>query len=311
MSFVLDTDTLDNFQTKIRDLNIGKYLEDYSNFYKNSFPILVNFYSGNIDKINISIFQNLKNLIDRSIEISNEVKLHNFKFNNYRDFEMIDYLEDIKANLIVMTKTSKFLRSSRTNSSYNSSVEFNHTLETYETLEEVSGKIKDSQNFDNDWVDIAIRNNLSELDYTIQGGNLLILSIDKKFKRVEITAVVDNIFGERALGIDFNRKITFDNDDLLVLSYKNTAVQSVKILSSIRRGDIPEFRSIGITGFVGGTVNSIALSSIIRQLNEVFSTDDTLDNFKITNLKIVGDSIFQTFEVNTRTDLIINETIKI
>src|ERR1035437_80556 len=150
MEFVLDIEYLNDFQDKIRDLNIGKYLESYSDFYKNDYPMIVSFYSGTIDKISIRIFQNLQDLISRSIEISNKCDQHAFKLTNYRDFEMLDYLEDIKINLIVITKTSKFLKSSRTNISFNSSVEFNYSLAQNETLEQVSSKANDSSNYDTD-----------------------------------------------------------------------------------------------------------------------------------------------------------------
>lgn len=307
----IDTDTISDFSKKIRYRGVGVYLDSYYEFYRDNYPNIVNFFSATVNKISITNFTKLLAIINESKVINDKIIAAKSKLTNYKDWEVVEYFDDLAQALILITQTSKFLRSSVTNFNFDNTIEFDYVAKQKQTIENVSNRVLKSSNFDNEWVDIALRNNLSELDYTVNGGEVLILSINKGSTNIFIKSVVDNIIGEKVYGLDIDRRMNFSNDDITVLSYKDTVRQSVDILSSIKKGDVPEFLTLGISNFVGGNVAILGFSSISRQLNEVFSSDDTLSGFKIVEAKIVDGDFSINFEVSTYLDLIVQNNVKL
>ena len=126
-----------------------------------------------------------------------------------------------------------------------------------------------------------------------------------------IESVVDNIVGEKILGKDILYKTTFENDDLLVLSYKDTFFQSVNILMKLKKGDNPEFYDLGLQKnvAVGSNINSISYPVLLRQISEAFQTDDTIKSQEITGFRKEQDAIFIDMEIESKMSTIVPLTL--
>lgn len=304
---------LDDFNTRA-GLSNGKiliFLDDYYEYYRNKYPLLVRFFSGDLDKVDSTVITDLNKLITTSVEITGAIDSNDYLLKFLKDWEITDYLEDLKFELYRMSKTSKFLRSSKTNSNFSGALEFTYPLSQQKTIEDVAFEVLNSREYDEEAINIMERNDLLEIDYDLEGGNNLILKVDLISKNSTINSVVDNITGKKALGLDICKKITFINDDLKVLDYEETARQSVDILSNLYKTDHPEFKTLGRSRIIGYSSNSILPNSIFRELTKVFSSDDTLINFTVSEAKTTGDTTIVNFKVSARLDLIINQNIKI
>lgn len=304
---------LDDFGSRIGFKNGGilKYIDSYYNYYRNEYPLVVRFFLGELNKINAQLFLNLNNLIKAAEGISNAINSYDYALHYLKDWEIVDYLEDLKCELYRLTKTSKFLRSSKTNDSFSGTIEYVYPLDQGKTLEDVANEALGSKTYDDDAVEIAARNDLSEVDYNLDGGKNLILQVDLNSANSDITSVVDNITGERVYGLDLNKKLTLIDNDLQVLGYKDTIFQACLILANLMRGDHPEFKSFGRSNSVGVTQNLAASPTLFREITKVFSSDDTLTNFTINDIQTSNGVTQLKFSVSTRLELIIKQNINV
>lgn len=293
---------------KITNFDLSRYLADYVNFNNLARPNIVKWYDGTSTKPEPNSFKFLNNLIERSNIITNLYQQYKNSFKNSYHWSLLEDLEDIKESLITTTNLSRLLRSFRldSNDSYNTT---NYNMKLYDTLESVQRVKVSEDNFDNDWINLAIENNLFETDYDSNGG--VVLKMDKTYQKIFLQSVVDNPIGEKLYGLDINRKITFVDDDILVLDYRQTALQSVEILSEIKIGSVPQYPTLGLqeSVTVGSNRNSFSSPLITRQMTKVFDTDDSLKDFKILGLTNNQDSVLIQFKVNTVAGDIIVENL--
>jgi hypothetical protein len=299
-------DEILDFQ-KVIQYDLELYLSNYNYFIQNLYPSILSYFEGSSDDINTQAFQILNKLTEQSTILSNIIYTLKEKFKKLSDRVIVDFLEDIKINLITISNTSKFTRSPRTKDSYNTSLEYNYLLKQGETLEEVA---KDQLNNIEDWEDIAWRNNIRETDYTVEGGNNLVLSKQKNgVVRLFLNSVVDNLNGEKLLGRDIVKKITIVDDvtnggDLQTLTYRDTFQQSVLILSQLEQGDIPERPYLGKAKLIGKNMAVFIFNGIKKQLDRTFQSDDTIVDFNVTNFRYQGGDLFYDYTVQSFYDKI-------
>lgn len=277
-----------------------KFLDSYVKFIQNDYPAIVDFFSGNSDFLDSEHTRKLEGLKETSDDLSNAIIINGFIFDNYLHWEITDYLEDLKVELLRITKTAKFLRSSKTNFNFTNRLEVPRGLLQNQTLEDIAHRVERDADSENSWIDIAFRNDLSELDYNLEDGRSIIVGFQISSRNYSIRSVVDIIIGERILGKDIQRKIEFINDDLKVLGYHETAQQSVEILVNLDRGDVPEFKSFGRSQFVGTSTKAVGIATLVREMYTVFSSDDSLTRFSVKEYRQEGSDAFLKFEVSTR-----------
>jgi hypothetical protein len=308
-----NTNTLDLF-SQITRYNISTYLDLYSIFIKENQPKILSYYrDAEVDPDSDS-FDFLSRLIAESVKIDNLIKHHANSLQTIDQWELVVFLEDIRGKFETILNTSKWVGSSKTKNSWNStSIQTQLVLSQNETLENVSQSISGEFNDKNDWVRIALENDLSESDYSIEGGTEIQLT--KKIASSPnffLQSVIDSLIGERMYGLDACRKITFENDDIKVMGYKETVKQSIDILILLKKGDIPEFPNLGMNpGLIGGNVGQLYYSSITRQLSTVFDSDDSLRNFTVTDVEYENTNMHLRYSVDTMYNLSINSTTKI
>lgn len=300
---IFNEDTLDRYKN-VTGFDVDEFIQDFIEFNGTYKQNIVAFYSGVTQTPDSISFDFMKELINRSTSILTLVSLNKDSFSNFSDWNMLELLEDIDLKLQTTNNISKFLRSAITSENYNPKPQLLKSLKQFQSLEMLAGNELNSPNPQDDWADIAIKNNLKEEDYDYNSGNLLKVSFIQGGSLL-INSVVDNIdTGEKTYGLDIQKKIEFDSDqnDIKILSYQDTKLQSIDTLVNLKKNDNPEFPDQGYSQalVVGSNIGSLAFPSLFRQLYNTFSTDDSFKSFSITNVKRDQDALFIEYEVQTR-----------
>jgi len=303
--------TISDF-VKITGYDIYSLIDYYVAFIEVDSRKIIDYYAGNFRVADSVAFSKLDILLTEAKKVEEIFYLNRESFINIADWNLLDKIEDIIKSLEIIKKSSKFLRSPITNLNYNEGIQSEYGLKQNETLETISRLTLQNSDFDNNWVDLAVKNDLTEEEYSNKGGVLLKIVFDKTYPINYLESVVDNLEGEKMYGKDLDRTITFVDDDLKVLTYKETIQQACDILCNLNKGDVPEFPDDGISSsiIVGSNLKAIAFPVIFRQYYSLFSKDDTFSSFSITNVGFYQDAVFIEAEIRTvYGDLLLNKTI--
>lgn len=290
--------------------DIKTFFENCLDFFQTDYILISNYYSGK-EKIIASLpfkrFEELEKERDSYFETIQQLLN---RMSNTKWYEIIELLEIIDSRLQTLRNINKWARASVTAVAYSPTTQIDYTLNQNQTLERVaSGVLLDSDSQDS-WTQIALDNQLAEEDYSSQGGNDLQLQLDRNVSLgLIVNSVVDILRGKSIYGKDLNKKLTIDpiEQDFLVLDYDETILQSVNILINLKKNDNPDYPTLGLQSAVaiGGTRSALNFPIIIRQLTQVFSSDDTLKNFKVNQIKIEQDNLLVDFTVMTRLNEIV------
>lgn len=289
--------------------NLVEYIDACTKFFKTGFPAIVDFFSGNIDKVSSEYLNEHKRLLKEADNISEQFKNNAEKLETADFWWLLEYCEDLRTKLQTTTKISKYLRSSRVDFNFSKGFAHPYSVSDQQTFEQISASILEDEDNENDWTKVALSNDLREVEYDADGGNNITL-YREKFIQGGVTSIIDNMIGENVYGIDLLKKITFLDDDLELVQYKDCVYQSIDIMSKLKAGDIPEFPFLGVNSalYVGTNIANLAYSTIVRELTKVFQTDDLFINFNVTEISLKQDSYFIKFDVSTKYKLIIDST---
>jgi hypothetical protein len=297
----------------ITNYDLISFLNDFATFIEQDSPIIINFYSGNSEDLPQTSITELERLLKESNNIEELFQLNKDSFQTADFVDLIDLTGDIKLKLLTIQNSAKWTRSSIIDNRYNSNVEVDTTLNQNQTLEQLAGTLGYLDQ-DNDWSEIAIRNNLKEENYTSQGGIKLKASLQNNLK-INAQSIVDTISGQSIYGKDIQKKFEFVDNDLKVLSYKDTIEQAFAIAVNLRRGDSPEFPTQGLQSslIIGNNLNSILYPSIFRALYQNISQDDTFKSISITNISQMQqnnkDIVSLEIQATTRIDEVLTDII--
>jgi hypothetical protein len=295
----LDENVLNKF-FNITGFDINDYYKSFTDFIQLDYNYLVDYYSGKTEVINSRSFNNLSVLLKKNSDLFSSFTQNKYRLNNLMFCDLMIQIEEIDSSLMTIKNISKWLRSPITNKGFASKTEINVTLKQNQTLELLNKDVLREEDYQNSWVQTARRNNLAEEDYTSDGGNLLAVSFARS-GRLFVQAVVDNLNGMNILGKDIQQKLEFANNDLKVLGYIETYKQSVSILSDLKTNDNPFLANDGVLqkDIIGVNRNLVNLPLIFRRMSAVFSSDDTISSFSITEVKRNQDALFAVFEVKS------------
>lgn len=295
-------DTIERFSKKIR-YNVETFLDLYSVFIDYHQPTIQKYFQVPDQTPDADSFTFLDDLISRATTINDLIKINRQRFDRLDDWDMLDFFEDVRMSLDTIAQTSKYARSSKAKNSWmTTGIIYNHTLGQNETLENVATTQLLSTDKDNEWVNLALANNIFESDYGLDGGINVQIQNGVTYKpNMYLRSVIDTLVGESLYGIDLSKKITFQDDDVLQLSYKNTFLQSVGILILISKGDIPEFPLLGRDASIsiGSNISAFDYQQLIRQMQDVFNTDDTIAGFNIVDFKYDSTDMYIEYQVNS------------
>ena len=87
----------------------------------------------------------------------------------------------------------------------------------------------------------------------------------------------------------------------------------MKILIELGKGDIPEYPSVGVTKDlqIGTNLGLVGIPFIIRELREIFATDDTMVNFAVDDVEIDATAFFVKFQVESFYNLTYNDSFRV
>lgn len=297
-----DKNTINRFSS-ILGYNIEIYMDLYSYFLQNNYPFIYRYFTEPDFQVDSNSFSFLDNMLAESVKIANILKIHKSVFNRVDDWELMDYIENIQIKLQTISQTSKYTRSPKSKNSWRTiGIAVEHYLESHETLEQVQYNNYGDVDFGNRWVNIAFENNLTEQDYGADINPKVTINKSIEFQKgFKIKSIVDNLVGTKLYGRDIYKKLTFLNNDILVLNYNDTVIQSISILIALKKGDVPEFPKFGIDANlgIGSNQNIFQYKQLIMQLTEVFLSDDSLVNFHVKNYVYENGDVFITYNVGT------------
>ena len=297
---------------KLTNYPIDKFLQDSKNFYSNDFPNIVSFYKGESNFIDKKHIKQMNYLSEQSIIITNLFYVNKGKMSTIDYWNLLITIENLKSKYETSQNISKYLRSSILQGKNKAGHIVEHVMNQEETLEKISDKEIGERDSNNRWVDIALENDLKEVDWDIDGGKKLKLR-KKIFQSNIVTSMIDNTIGEKIYGKDIKRLLTLKDNDLLSLGYKESVFQAVDILSTLSKEDIPEFRYLGINAdlYKGVNFSQLNYPSITRELKRNFQTDDLFKDFEIKKLGYDNGDLHIEFQIGTKYDLVILKNISL
>lgn len=301
----LDSTIFDDYK-RITGQDIASYFNAAVAFFSSDYNTIVDYYSGVIQTISSTPFANFTALQQQNKDVFETFKEHSKQFNALKWWLLIEQIEEIDSRLKTLAKINKWARSSLTNVAYDPSIQVDYILQQNQTLENVAGDFMKSNNPNDDWVGIALDNDLREEDYSPEGG----VDVKVKFQRVnngiKINSVVDIMQGKSVYGKDIDAILHFDpvTNDVAVLGYDDTITQAVNILIRLKKKDNPNNPTAGLQGSLVAGTNRALLNfpAIVRQLGQTFGNDDSLKNFAVNNLSIDQDNLACDYVVQTRLD---------
>jgi hypothetical protein len=300
-------DTIFDKFVRVTNYDLGQYFTDYTYFLDNYFQSIVSYYKGKSSP-NKDAFSELNRLITESNKIEQIISLMSSSLSATTDFwDLIDTLAVMKTKLESTVNLAKWLRSSYIYG-YENQSKRKYILKQNQTFENLSLELG-SDNSNEDWLDISISNGVTELDYSKAGGNVLdVKNIDNR--TMNVTSVVDVMVGDNILGKDLPNKIEIDEDGIVALDTVDTMEQSAEICLSVVKGSVPEFPNLGISkNLIGSIINSLRFSSLSREVNNNFRTDDSFSSIKLMSNSIKDDMAFYEFKIVSRLNNELNKTL--
>lgn len=313
MNEILSLDRLDDFE-RLTSYDIKKYFSEFITFVDVDYANITNYYTQKATVNPTKAFDRLKWLIKENIKVIDVIILNSPSLDNYDYWSIVEYIEESTHVLQTANNASKWLRSSITGDGYRQQVLGEYLTKQGEDLEKVERSVLKSNNWTDDWVKTALENELREEDYDLEGG-ALIKVIFKNNSSILLESVIDNInTPEKTYGKDVDRRISIQDDDLVVLDYQETILQSAKILTDLNRGDDPYFpeRGKNIKSILGGSLAAISYPTLFRELAANFATDDSFRSFQISDVKKgQQDAVYVEFKVETKAGDVFNQSSQI
>lgn len=309
MALVIATDTIEKFQETTR-YDIRGYLARWVDFIDNYYNNQIDYFKGRTNSLNQDGIKSLSKLNIERVKVDDVLSLYAEKLERYDFWNLLEYIEDISNRLSYISSISKFLRSARFEGYNQDTMTIEHTMTDYETPDAIASQ---KQNPKDEWTDIFIRNNVYETDYQAESGGLNLRLEKVGVKNIFLNSVIDNLIGDNIYGKDVDLQFVFEDDDLKVLSPRDTVKQAVRVLGGLAKGDIPEFPTLGVSQNlqIGSNLGVISIPFLTRELKESFESDDTLVNFRILDVKIEESNLFVEYEVQTFKDFSVKETLQI
>jgi hypothetical protein len=314
---MINEKTIDKYSIKIR-YNLQYYFSLYNYFVNYLYNDIINYYTKSNVKPNNDAFNNLKNLLQESEKIASLVKIYSNQFNMFDEWELTEYIEDIRINLVTINNTWKYSNTTKSPNSWNSSgSSYEYTMSDGDTFEKVVAQELKSNNSNNDWVGLSISNNIFEEHYE-NGDNTTLLiqrSADYSGGTLVLNSVVDTLSGKKLYGLDIKKKFKFSSvkEDIDVCNYIETFKQDVDILLNMIKGSVPEypFMGIDITNTIGNNANVFNYIKLKNDISATISTDDTIRNFWMLGAKIDGSSVYISYQFDSFYNIIYNKTLKL
>ena len=187
----------------VSNIDIDQYFSDFSDFTNNQYQKIVDYYSDNAD-LEGQVILDLLDLAKRAVQINNTfINYKDRLTNRFDDWELLENFEKTKSSIATIINSQKWFRSTKS-LFYDNKFSKDYVLKQFQTLSNLAFELGYSDP-NNDWSDIALRNNLKEEDYEIQGGSILKVSFSNNLD-YKLNSVLDSFDGEKVYGKDFQKE---------------------------------------------------------------------------------------------------------
>lgn len=297
----------DTFKSVTR-YDIESYFNRFSSFVLSDYQRIVDYYQRG-GEVSSEILETLENLFSEMNQLTDLFSLYSSRLSSstVEIWELLDFFETTKVTLLTIKYSSRWLRSTK-NTFRSDVVNRDYILKQGQSFERLAGEVGYSTP-ENDWKDIALNNNIREEDYSFEGGNKLKISFVNNFN-ITINSVIDSVSGEKIYGLDVDQNFIFEDNDLAVLSYKDTIIQQTKILVGLVKGSVPEFPQDGISkDILGSSVNTIQYPILLRQQAAVFEKDDRYKSIAISKFETKSESLIIDLQIITKLDEVLDQQL--
>lgn len=291
---------------EITRYDLEKFFQDYVTFTSLHYNSIVNYYSGrDIDR---DAFNFLDYLVAESGKIKELWDLNANFFQRTDFWNLLDVYSEIDNKLNTVNNLGRWLRSSR-GDRYSSNTIINYVQKQNESLEMISDK--SGGNKINDWVDLAILNDLNEEAYTSTGGVLLKIKLNNNLN-FNIRNIVDTLSPVNIFGKDIKNKIEFENGDVICLFGEDSLIQTIDNIMNTEKGFIPEFPQDGTDStLIGSNVSFFNYPAQFRHILNMIQKDDRFQTFELLDLQRKDDIVFMKFQIKTKLGTIIHQELVI
>lgn len=277
-------------------IDIAGFFHDVINFLNDDYPSILSYYGGG--DLPASSFKTLDNLLSRSERIDAAFRNFSDLMTTMDMWDLLDTFEDTWGQLLTVNNTGKWMRSSRVGR-YDGKFYLERSLSDFENFEQVSESVG-SDDPQNDWEDIAVRNLIEEEAYSPRNGGPIFKISLSTTANFGIDTVVDSLTGNNILGKDIDKQFHFEDNDVATVMYKKAIDQSIDTIMNTLKGDIPEFPEDGVSNeFVGSNVAAIQYPTLFRNLSTMFAKDDRFVEVNLLSLTRQDDYIIMKINVKT------------
>jgi len=309
---VINEDTLIDFE-EYTGFEISDFLFDFQTFVNVHYENIISYFRGDTNDLNQDSSDRLNRLAIRNVDLQEKLNQFSEDFETFNYWSLLEYLENIGMEIERATVIYKYLRSAKFPGFNESSLVQDYSMTSTDTLERIADRDRDDAQ--NSWVDIAVKNQLLEVDYVGEDGGKNLKLGKKVLGVLFLNSVVDRLQGDTVYGLDIDVEFAYDEDidDIKVLDYRPTFEQSVSVLANLKKHDIPEFPNLGVSAnrITGTNLADFAFSFIIREMNQTFSTDDTIVNFSVKDLNRVGSTFNIEFQLESFYNFVYNKNVEI
>lgn len=282
--------------------DIDSYFDRYVFFIENHISYIEGYYAGEVDEKNQTSFDLLEQLKSDSAKIIEMFEFNAPLFTEYDFWILKDQVENIISYTETVDNLPKYYRSVKVGDDYKPASQFKVIRKENQSLEVIQRDIAGSTDWENDWRDLSLRNGLIEEGYVKSGGELLYVEIKgaNKFRLSSIVSGVKNI--NDIHGIDIGKNIRFADSDLITLGNDETLAQTVEILMN---------KGIDGRELLGDTFASFSYPILLRQVLEIFSTDDSFASIQVKDLRRVDEAVYLDFVIETKAGESVEKSITV
>lgn len=284
--------------------DVDGFLGRWNAFSEVHYPRIVAFYEGERDRLDQEAIDAYEKMKEESQRLRDILRNVSGEMERLDGWELLELLDEINTRIRVIEALPRFLRVSHKRGMYNQQINKDYVVKDHETPERVAEK--DKPDPQDDWVDIYIRNRVREVDYEAEEGGYTLELAKESLQSFTLNSVIDRLVGDNIYGKDFDKQFVFEDNDIKVLSPRDTFKQSVNILGTLNKGDIPEVPELGKSPdiAVGENLGAASVPFISREMQETFASDDTMVQFRIEDIRQEGTAIFIDYEVRSFFDLV-------
>ena len=295
---------------KVTKYPLIDFLTRYRDFMLNSYPAINRYFSGETENIDNYHLNSLKKLTSDCKDVLVQFKNFANKFSTCGYWELMDYIDDLNNTIEKINKLPKFRRTSLSKRGYQPYIQSASSVGGFRTMEEVANSVKEVNKDNTDWVELMLSNDLNESDWEIDELTPINVLVNNSIDIV-VTTILDMPIGERIYGKDIARKITFEDNDLLIVKYQDNVKQKCNILMELNRGDVPENILFGKNYQLINGVSSkqFAYPELVTDIQNNFLQNDLFEYANAIDFSYENGSMNVTVEIKTKYDYKTEEKI--